>query len=101
MDNQMHLLPLAEIKELLTDRRLKVVGRRLGISYPTLKRLAEGSAANYSFKTLAAVSHYFKHGYNGQTSPNHVPHDFDSAKPFDFKSAINRELSKPAVDAVN
>ena len=52
------LLTLLQIKKGLQDRRLKVVATNTGLSYVTLKKLADGSAIKYHPRTLARVSEY-------------------------------------------
>lgn len=47
-----------EIKERLKDRRLRVVAKETAVSYPTLKKLADGADVDYSTKTLKAVTAY-------------------------------------------
>jgi DNA-binding phage protein len=56
-----NILSLKEIKEKLQDRRLSVVAKSTGLSYPTLKRmLDDDSDANYTLSTLTKISEYFK-----------------------------------------
>ena len=52
------ILSLSEIKEGLKDKRLYVVAKRTGLSYPTLKSLADGLDQNYTTDTLKTVSKY-------------------------------------------
>lgn len=54
------VLPLEKIKEGLKDKRLYKVSQATGLSYPTLKKLANGDEANYTVETLKAVSKYIK-----------------------------------------
>lgn len=37
-----NLLPLSVIKEMLADRKLVYVGKKIGMSHPTIKRVADG-----------------------------------------------------------
>jgi len=37
---------------------LYLVAKRIGVSYPTLKKLSEGKDLNYTSKTLKTVSKY-------------------------------------------
>lgn len=52
------ILSLTEIRRLLQDRKLYVIADKTGLSYPTLKKLADGIDANYTLSTLEAVSEY-------------------------------------------
>jgi len=52
------ILSLKEIQEGLQDKRLYTVARSTGLSYPTLRKLAEGKAKNPTIETLKAVSNY-------------------------------------------
>ncbi len=53
-------LSLEEIKNLLADKRLYVIARKTGLSYPTIKKLADGKVENYTYKTLLLVNKYLK-----------------------------------------
>ena len=53
-------LSLEKIKELLKDKRLYVVAAATNLSYPTLKKLADGKDENYHYETLLTVSDYLK-----------------------------------------
>ena len=53
-----NLMSFEQIQKGLKDKRLYAVKDATGISYPTLKKLAEGVKANYSVATLCAVSKY-------------------------------------------
>lgn len=52
------ILSIEQIKKGLKDRRLYVVAKRTGLSYPTIKKLADGGSFNCNIKTLIAVSNY-------------------------------------------
>jgi len=52
------ILSLKEIQENLKDKRLYIVAKKIGLSYPTLKRLVKGNSQNYNYKTLKLVSDY-------------------------------------------
>ncbi|RTL05706.1 hypothetical protein EKK58_07385 [Candidatus Dependentiae bacterium] len=54
----MTILSLEQIKKGLKDKRLQVVADRTGLSYPTLKSLADGKTQNYTTETLKTVSNY-------------------------------------------
>lgn len=51
------LLPLDHLRAMLADRRLTVVAERCGLSYPSVKRIADGET-NISVKTWRKVSDY-------------------------------------------
>lgn len=52
------LLSLSEIKTGLADKRLYKVAEITGLSYPTLKKLADGENSNYTMSTIKSVSDY-------------------------------------------
>lgn len=52
------IMSLDDIKKGLEDRRLLKVSEITGLSYPTLKKLANGDDANYTLATIIAVSEY-------------------------------------------
>lgn len=52
------LLTLEQIKINLADKRLYKVAEITGLSYPTLKKMADGEDANYTMATVQAVSQY-------------------------------------------
>lgn len=54
------ILDLEQIKRALEDRRLSKVAKATGLSYPTLKKLAEGEKTNYTLDTLRAISKYIR-----------------------------------------
>tara|TARA_Y100000310_G_scaffold340391_1_gene435962 strand:+ start:563 stop:763 length:201 start_codon:yes stop_codon:yes gene_type:complete len=58
--NNPNFLTLAEISEALKDRRLHVIAKRTGLSYPTLKRLSDGIDTNYNLDTLRTITAYLK-----------------------------------------
>jgi len=55
-----NILTLNEIKFRLRDRRLLVISELTEISYPILKRLADGEHDNYHLKTLITISEYLQ-----------------------------------------
>ena len=59
MSNE-ELLSLEDIKLLLKDKRLYVVSKATGLSFPTLKKMADGKKENFTYKTIKAVSDYLK-----------------------------------------
>lgn len=52
------ILSFSEIKANLADKRLYKVSEATGLSYPTLKKLANGDNCNYTMSTMRAVSEY-------------------------------------------
>ena len=52
------ILSLRQIKEGLKDKRLYVIAKVTGLTYPTLKKLADGKDSNCTMKTLQKVSSY-------------------------------------------
>ena len=57
MSNQ-ELLSLKEIQKQLQDKRLYVIARETKLSYPTIKKLADGKPDNYTYNTISKVSNY-------------------------------------------
>jgi hypothetical protein len=60
------ILPLTEIQEGLKDKRLYMVAKKTGLSYPTLKKLAEGQDCNYTVETLKSASNYVRNSRGGR-----------------------------------
>lgn len=52
------ILSIEQIKKELADRRLHIVAKSVGLSYPTVKNLADGKELNYTIDTLRAISKY-------------------------------------------
>lgn len=52
------MLSIAEIRDRLADRRLTIVAERSGLSYPTVKRVADGEEG-ITLATLRKLSAYF------------------------------------------
>lgn len=59
MSNE-ELLSLEDIQSLLKDKRLYVVSKATGLSFPTLKKMADGKKENFTYKTIKAISDYLK-----------------------------------------
>jgi DNA-binding Xre family transcriptional regulator len=59
MSNE-ELLSLEDIQLLLKDKRLYVVSEATGLSFPTLKKMADGKKENFTYKTIKAISDYLK-----------------------------------------
>jgi DNA-binding Xre family transcriptional regulator len=59
MSNE-ELLSLENIQLLLKDKRLYVVSKETGLSFPTLKKMADGKKENFTYKTIKAISDYLK-----------------------------------------
>ena len=56
--NNNEILSSGRIKAELKDKRLSVVKEITGLSYPTIKNLADGKELNYTLGTLKAISEY-------------------------------------------
>lgn len=54
------LLTLEQIKYGLTDRSLHTVSKKIDVSYPTLRKLADGVVSNYTYRILEEVSKYIR-----------------------------------------
>lgn len=52
------LMTLQQIQDALKDRRLYVVAKETGLTYPTVKKMADGKELNYTLNTIKAVSRY-------------------------------------------
>lgn len=52
------ILSIEQIREGLKDKKLLVVANALDISYPTLKKLADGKDLNYTINVIRKVSDY-------------------------------------------
>lgn len=57
---ELPLMTLAQIEAKLKSRRLYFVARETGLSYPTLKKMADGENANFTMATLRAISDYLR-----------------------------------------
>ena len=60
------ILSIGQIKEALKDKRLYVVAESTGLSYPTIKKLADGKELNYTVDTLKAISKYVRDTKNNE-----------------------------------
>lgn len=54
------LLSLEKIQLLLKDKRLYVISKATGLSFPTLKKMADGKKENYTYNTIKAISDYLR-----------------------------------------
>ena len=54
------LMSLDEMKEALKKFKLYVVAKHTNISYPTIKKIADGKDENYTLKILTKLSNYLK-----------------------------------------
>lgn len=54
------MLSLDQIKERLRDRRLTVVSKEIGVSYPTLLAIAKGDTVNPNYETIIKISEYLE-----------------------------------------
>ena len=52
------LLTSEQIVKGLKHKRLYVVAERTGLSYPTVRKLADGDDENYTMKTVKRISDY-------------------------------------------
>lgn len=59
------MLTLEEIIDKLKDRRLRVVANEIGLSYDTVRRIANGYFRDPSYKTVKLLSDYLTGGSNG------------------------------------
>lgn len=54
------LMTLEEIQKQLQDKRLYVVARVTKLSYPTVKKLADGKPENYTYNTIFKLTKYLR-----------------------------------------
>ena len=57
MDNT-EILTIKEIADALKDRKLYHVANATGLSYPTVKKFADGKDENYTLDTIKKISEY-------------------------------------------
>lgn len=70
-----NILSLSEIKANLADKRLYKVAELTGLSYPTLKKLANGDDCNYTMSTMKAVSAYISKESKHKLKPSRNKQD--------------------------
>lgn len=58
------ILTLDEIQERLKDRRLYIVAEETGLTYPTVKKFAEGGVVNSGIRTIQKISDYLLNSEN-------------------------------------
>jgi hypothetical protein len=58
MSNQ--LMTLEQIKTALQDKKLYFIANKLKLSYPTLKKLADGKVKNCNYITIQKLSDYLR-----------------------------------------
>lgn len=56
------MLTLEQIQEQLKDRRLTVVSKEIGVSYPTLLAIAKGESKNPSYRIIQLICKYLEKG---------------------------------------
>lgn len=49
-----------ELKKELSERKLHIVAKNVGLSYPTLRKLVTGEKTNFNYNTLKKISDYLK-----------------------------------------
>jgi transcriptional regulator with XRE-family HTH domain len=54
------MLTLDQIKEQLKDRRLYIVAKEIGVSYPTILAIAQGKAKNPSYRIVQLICEYLE-----------------------------------------
>lgn len=54
------ILSLDEIRELLRDRKLHIVGAAVGLSYPTIRAVLNNKGGNPTFSTQTKLSDYLR-----------------------------------------
>lgn len=56
------MLSLEQIQEQLKDRRLTVISKEIGVSYPTLLSIAKGVSKNPSYRIVQLICEYLEKG---------------------------------------
>lgn len=64
--NDSDILSTGQIQDALKDKRLYMVAKATGLSYPTIKKLADGKELNYTVDTLKAISKYVRDTSNNE-----------------------------------
>jgi transcriptional regulator with XRE-family HTH domain len=54
------MLTLEQIRLLLKDRRLTVVSKEIGVSYPTILAIYKGESKNPNYETIEKLSEYLE-----------------------------------------
>lgn len=54
------MLTLEQIQERLKDRRLYVISKEIGVSYPTLLAIARGESKNPSYRIVQLICEYLE-----------------------------------------
>ena len=60
LSNMSNIMSLKEMQERLKDKKLYIVADKTGLSYPTLKKIADGKKGNYTYNTLIKLTKYLK-----------------------------------------
>lgn len=54
------MLTLDQIRHKLKDRRLAIIAKEIGISYPTLLAISQGKAKNPSYRIVQLICDYLE-----------------------------------------
>lgn len=54
------MLTIEQIREELQDRRLQMVAKGAGLTYPTVQKIRDGNAVKPSYETIKALSDYLE-----------------------------------------
>lgn len=54
------MLTLEQLQERLKDRRLTVISKEIGVSYPTLLAIARGESKNPSYRIVQLICEYLE-----------------------------------------
>lgn len=54
------MLTLEQIRERLKDRRLYMVAKEIGVSYPTLLAISRGESKNPSYRIIQLICDYLE-----------------------------------------
>lgn len=58
--NGAEMLTLEQIQEKLKDRRLYMVAKEIGVSYPTLLAISRGESKNPSYRIIQLICEYLE-----------------------------------------
>lgn len=57
-------LSFEELKEKLADKKLYVVAKKTGLSFPTLRKMALGTGKGYNMETMRKITEYLRPSNN-------------------------------------
>ena len=61
------MLTLRQIQNKLKDRRLRVVAKEIGVSYPTLLSISQGKSKNPSYRIIQLICEYLEQDISSES----------------------------------